>query len=113
MIIQLRETAHGICVSEFPFEHVRVALPRAKAYERADVAKNGIADFRLQLLDVLVREGEAQPILPGFRQNRNEGICSEGLEFVNMQEKVLSIVLRHVRARHGRKLKLRDKKRAN
>ena len=44
-----------------------VALSRSENNCGAHVSENGEANFRSQLVDILMREGETQPVFPRFR----------------------------------------------
>ena len=87
--------------------------PTRNATMEPTLPKTASRDFRPQLVDVLMRQREAQPVFPRFRQDGHERIRSERLEFVHVEEKVPALRFRHVRPRHGGKLELRHQERAH
>ena len=94
-------------MGEFLGQQFRVGVADAKSDHGAGVAEHGLPDFGRELVEVLVGEGQAQPILAGFGQNRRKAVGCEVVEFVNEQIEVAAIGFGRVGAGHGAQLKLR------
>ena len=91
---------------------LRIGIADAKRHQRPHIAKYCLAYRLRQLVNVLVREREAQPILARFCQDGGKGIRREVLELVNEEVEVPAFGFRPIRPRHRAKLELRHQKRA-
>src|ERR1035437_3259642 len=67
--IKIGNGARWESVAEFLFHHLGIGVSHSKGDERSHITENGLTDWKWKLVNVLVREDEAQTILAGFRQN--------------------------------------------
>src|ERR1035438_9613289 len=93
-------------VSEFLFHYLRIGVSDTKGDERSHIAKDGLADWKWKLVNVLVRKDEAQTVFASFRQNGGKGIGREILELVNEEVEVGALFFGAVGPPHRAELKL-------
>src|SRR5260370_38076413 len=105
---EVGESGGRECVAKFLLQDLGVCVSDTEGEQGSYVAENRLADREWKLIDVLMREGEAQTILPGFRENRSKGVGREILELVDYQMEVVPLLLGAGCTYHGSQLKLRD-----
>jgi len=94
------------------FEHESVRVPDTEGDECSDVSQNRLSHGEGDLIEVLVRQSQAESVLASLCQNRRKALRCEVMELVDDQVKVPTLLLRLVSPRHCCKLKLRHQKRA-
>ena len=72
--IEISDGGSGNGFAQFFFQHLGVRIPNPEGDQRADVAKNSLANRQGQLIDVLMRKSEAQTIFAGFCEKGSKGI---------------------------------------
>ena len=82
-----------------------IAGAGAAGQHRADIAEHGGPQFVGQLLQILMRDGQGQPVFARLRQDQREAVGREGLELVGIEMEHAPLFGRHVGARQSR---LRD-----
>lgn len=80
----------------------------AEGDEGADIAKDGLPHGGGELGDVLMAQGEIEPVFPRLGQDGGEALRGEVLELIDEEEEVASLVLGLTVAGHGGELELRD-----
>lgn len=78
----------------------------------ADIAKNGFPHSGGELGNVLMAQGEVEPVFSRLGQDGSEALGGEVLELIDEQIKIASLVFRLTVPGHGRELKLRNEQRA-
>lgn len=99
--------------AEFAVQDFRIGLPDPEGDERTDIAENGTAHCRRNLLDVLMREREAEAVFARFGEDADEGVGGEVLKFIDEEEEVPALGLWLIYARHGGELELRGEQAAD
>ena len=92
-------------------EEVGVGSTNDKGGHGAAVTKDGFPHVLVDLVDVLVGEGEVQAIFAGFRENLDEGSGGEILELVDVEVEVPAFVLGRIDAGQRAGRDLRDERR--
>ena len=87
----IHEVIRREVVSEFAGDHFAVGVADAEGEQGADVAKHGLADGERELVDVLMREREAERVFAGLGEDRREGVRGEVMKFVDEEEKVSAL----------------------
>ena len=82
--------------------HARVFCTETKRNERPDVREHGVPHVRFELVEMLVREGEADPILPKLGDHVRDRRRSEILKLVEIEEEVFALSFRKLCATEGR-----------
>ena len=109
--VEVNQLLGGELLPELLPQHLRVGAPDTEGNERPHVPKHRLPDWKRELVHVLMRQRQAEPILARLGQNRRERIRAEVLELVNEQVEIAARLLRLIRPRHGRQLKLRHEER--
>ena len=84
-------------------------MPDVERNHRPHIPQYRLPDRGDQLIQKLMGQNQAEPILAGLRQDRHKFLCGEVLKLVDEQEEVPPLLLRHASTGHGRQLKLGDK----
>src|ERR1700690_4061602 len=98
----------GECREKLARELLRVDVADAESYQRPDVPENRMGHALRKLMDILVGEDEAEPILPSFRQYGRENIRREILKFVYIKIEVLAVFFDYILPLQCRKVELRN-----
>src|SRR5215471_2759667 len=83
---------------EFVFEIWRILCAHTKRNDRSSVAQNRVTDLRFELMEVLVGDREANPVLTQFRKHVDECERCEALELIDVDEEVPATCRGRVRA---------------
>lgn len=86
---------------EFPRDHIRVVGAQPERDQRAGVAEHRMADIRIELMEVLVRQHHTHPELAQFGEHVGQSQRREILKFidVDMEGSTGGFHLRSMRAR--------------
>ena len=95
-------------LAEFAVQVLGIGEADAEGDERADIAKDGLPHGGGELGDVLMAQGEIEPVFPRLGEDGGEALGGEVLELIDEEEKVTALVLRLTIAGHGGELELRD-----
>jgi hypothetical protein len=95
-------------LAEFAVQMFGIGEADAEGDEGADIAKDGLPHGGRELGDVLMAQGEVEPVFSRLGQDGGEGLRGEVLELIDEEIKIASLVLRLTVPGHGRELKLRD-----
>lgn len=93
-------------MSEFVAKDFGVGVADAEGYQGANVPEDGLADREGELVDVLVRESEAETVFASLGQDGGEGVGAEVLEFIDEQVEVPLLRFGDVSPGHGGELEL-------
>ena len=104
--VKAHECFDGKCLAEFAVEGGGVGVAYSEGDEGADVAEDCGTDWLGDLFDVLMREGEVEPVFPGFGEDGGKGIGGEILEFIYEQKEVAAVGFWLGGAGHGGELEL-------
>lgn len=91
-------------------EDFRVVRADLEGDDRTDVAEHGIGGRIVQLLEVLMGDGQAQAILASLAQDRSERAGREVLELVDVEIEVATLGFGDIGSGHGGLLDGRDEK---
>lgn len=106
------EVAHLHVAAELVFQEARIGLSHPEGDEVPGIAEYALPDLVRELVKILVREDEREPVLPRLREDGGEGIGREGLELVDVEVEGGAGGVRQSGALHRRPLELREKKSA-
>lgn len=95
-------------LAELAVQVLGIGKADAEGDEGADVAKHSLPHGGGELGDVLVAQGEIEPVFPRLGQDGGEALGGEVLELIDEEEKVAPLVLGLSIAGHGGELELRD-----
>lgn len=98
---QVHELSRLELLAEFTIEMFSIGKADAEGDEGADVSKDGISHGGGDLGDVLMTQGEVEPILSGLSQDGGEGLRGEVLELIHEEIEVASRVLGLAISGHG------------
>lgn len=98
--------------AEFAVQVLGIGEANAEGDEGADIAKDGLPHGGGELGNVLMAQGEVEPVFPRLSQDGGEALGREVLELIDEEIKIAPLVLRLAVAGHGGELKLRDEQRA-
>lgn len=105
--IQVHELLGRERVAKLLLQRLRVRVAHAERQQRPHVAEHRLSYWQGNLVNVLVRQHQAQPVFPGLGQDGSEAVGGEVLKLVNEQEELLSLLLRLAGPAHRRQLELR------
>lgn len=94
--------------AEFAVQVFGIGEADAEGDERADIAKDGFPHGGGELGDVLMAQGEIEPVFSRLGQDGGEGLGGEVLELIDEEIEIASLVLGLTVAGHGGELKLSD-----
>ena len=94
--------------AKFAMQVLGISEADTEGNEGADIAKDGFPHGGGELSDVLMAQGEVEPIFPRFGKNGGEALGGEVLELIDEQIKVAALMLGLAVAGHGGELELRD-----
>src|SRR5215470_3163514 len=83
---------------EFVFEIWRILCAHTKRNDRSSVAQNRVTDLRFELMQILMSDREANPVLAQLRKHVDECKRREALEFVDVDEEIAAKCWMRVRA---------------
>ena len=101
VVREVDEVGSGEHGGELPLHERGVLGAEAEGDEGADVAEDGIADFGRELGEVLVREDEADAVLPELGEHGGEHRRRERVELVEVDEERAALLLGPVSPREG------------
>lgn len=82
--------------AKFLGHHFRIGVADAECNQCPDVSEHGLPDWFGKLVNVLVRQREAEPVFSRLRQNRGKRIRREILELVDEQVKIPALGFRRL-----------------
>lgn len=94
--------------AEFAVQMLGIGKADAEGDEGADIAKHGFPHGGGELGNVLMAQGEVEPVFPRLGQDGGEGLRGEVLELIDEEIKIATLVLGLAIAGHGGELKLSD-----
>jgi len=90
---------------EFFLQESGVIGSKAEGDERPEVSDDSIADFFVQLVEILMGQDHTNPVFPEFRGHVDQGKRGEGLKLVSIEEEVPSFILGDIRTAESRQAK--------
>lgn len=99
--------------AEFAMKVLGIGEADTEGDEGANIAKDGFPHGGGELGDVLMAQGEVEPVFPCFGQDGGEALGGEVLELIDEEIKIASLVLGLPIAGHGCELELGDEQRAD
>lgn len=85
ILVQVRQRRRRNGFAKFFRHHFRIGVADAESYQSPDVSEHRLPDRFGKLINVLVRQREAEPVFARLRQNGSERIRREVLKLVNKQ----------------------------
>ena len=85
-------------------ERFRILRSDLKQKQASDVSEDCGKGSLAHLCEVLIGDGQVQPVLAGFAQDVGEGTCREILVLIDAEVKTPTIRLRHIRPTYRRLL---------
>ena len=108
---QVGEVIGGKYLAEFLGQVIAISVANAEGNDRPDIAKDCLTQAVWQLIDVLMGDGQVQPVLPRFGENGGKGPRGEVLKLVDVQGEIAAGFLEGITSCHGGKLEIRNQQR--
>lgn len=106
------EIPHLHVAAELVLQDTGIGLAHSESDEVAGIAEYALPDLVRELIEVLMGQDEGEPVLPGLREDRSQGVCREALELVDVEVEGGAGRRFRIRSLHSRPLELREEERA-
>ncbi len=97
-VIGLRDKIGHVYRTELLGKGRGIHGPEAEHHLAADIAKDSLEHLALGLHDMLMGQGQAQPILAGLGEHPRESRGRKGMELIDMDHEGATLCLREIMA---------------